>query len=123
MQICAKYQHMLSRCSTSYVQCRQHQITAQKFKKYGLMSLFDKRLKKLTIVRKLIIQYAIPKLQIKMSKIRSNLFHITKKTLNLCTIFKRPYRSEKQKKSKRSESGVTENGGAFDILKCFCGNK
>ena len=61
-----KYQHMLSRCSISYVQCRQHQITAQKFKKYGLTSLFNKRLKKLMIVRRLIIQYGAPKLQIEI---------------------------------------------------------
>ena len=32
-------------------------------------------------------------------------------------------RSENQKKTKRSECGVTEQGGAFDILKSFHGNK
>ena len=29
--------------------------------------------------------------------------------------------SEYQKKTLRKESGVTEKGGAFDVLKCFSG--
>ena len=33
------------------------------------------------------------------------------------------YRSERGKKEKRTEYGVTEKGGAFDKLKYFSGNK